>query len=61
VLLDDSRRYAQRAIAAGVDARLEVWTGMPHGFGAIIGAVKAAVQALDASGEFLADRLQAPH
>ena len=61
VLLDDSRRYVERAIAAGVDARLDVWTGMPHGFVAIIGAVKAAAQALDASGLFLSERLQAPH
>src|SRR4029077_10533348 len=35
VLLDDSRRYVERAIAAGVDARLDVWTGMPHGFVAV--------------------------
>jgi len=61
VLLDDSRRYVDRAIAAGVDARLDVWTGMPHGFVAIIGAVKAAAQALDASGLFLSERLHAPH
>jgi acetyl esterase/lipase len=26
VLLDDSRRYVERAVAAGVDARLDVWT-----------------------------------
>jgi monoterpene epsilon-lactone hydrolase len=31
VLLDDSRRYVERAAAAGVDASLEVWMGMPHG------------------------------
>ena len=58
VLLDDSRQYVKRAIAAGVDARLDVWTGMPHGFVAIIGAVKAAAQALDATGLFLTERLQ---
>jgi acetyl esterase/lipase len=58
VLLDDSRRYAERAIAAGVDARLDIWTGMPHGFVATIGAVKAAAEALDASGLFLTERLQ---
>src|SRR5580692_2998420 len=57
VLLDDSRRYVERAVAAGVDARLDVWTGMPHGFVAPIGAVKAATQALDASGLFLTERL----
>ena len=59
VLLDDSRRYIERAIAAGVDARLDVWTGMPHGFPAIIGAIKASAQALDAIGLFLTERLQA--
>ena len=58
VLLDDSRQYVKRAIAAGVDARLDVWTGMPDGFVAIIGAVKAAAQALDATGLFLTERLQ---
>jgi acetyl esterase/lipase len=59
VLLDDSRRYVERAIAAGVDARLDVWTGMPHGFPAIIGPIKASAQALDAIGTFLTERLQA--
>ena len=59
VLLDDSRRYVERAIAAGVDARLDVWTGMPHGFVASIGALKAAALALDAIGTFLTARLQA--
>ena len=32
VLLDDSLRYVERAVAAGVDARADVWMGMPHGF-----------------------------
>ncbi len=59
VLLDDSRRYVERAIAAGVDARVDVWTGMPHGFPAIIGPIKASAQALDAIGLFLTERLQA--
>lgn len=58
VLLDDSLRYAGRAVAAGADARLDVWMGMPHGFPANIGKLKAAAQALDAVGAFLADRLQ---
>ena len=56
VLLDDSRRYVERAVAAGVDARLDVWMGMPHGFVAIIGT-KASAQALDAIGQFLTDSL----
>jgi monoterpene epsilon-lactone hydrolase len=59
VLLDDSRRYVERAIADGVDARLDVWTGMPHGFPASIGKIKAAAQALDAIGLFLTESLQA--
>jgi monoterpene epsilon-lactone hydrolase len=55
VLLDDSRGYVERAMADGVDARLDVWTGMPHGFVASIGRLKAAAQALDAIGRFLTD------
>ncbi len=59
VLLDDSRRYVERAMADGVDVRLDVWTGMPHGFVASIGTLKASAQALDAVGQFLTERLQA--
>jgi epsilon-lactone hydrolase len=59
VLLDDSLRYAERAVAAGVDARVDVWMGMPHGFPASVGRLKAAALALDAIGAFLAERLQA--
>ena len=59
VLLDDSLRYVERAVAAGVDARTDVWLGMPHGFPGSIGRLKAAAQALDAIGAFLAERLQA--
>src|SRR4029077_18242423 len=36
VLLDDSLRYAKHAVAAGIDARADVWMGMPHGFPANI-------------------------
>jgi epsilon-lactone hydrolase len=59
ILLDDSRRYVERAVAAGVDARLDVWMGMFHGFVGSIGMVKASEQALDAIGRFLSERLQA--
>jgi len=58
VLLDDSRRYVERAKAGGVDVRLDVWMGMPHGFVASIGKLKASALALDAIGEFLAERLE---
>jgi epsilon-lactone hydrolase len=56
VLLDDSRRYVERAVAAGVDARLDVWMGMPHGFPVGVGKLKAAAQALDAIGMFLVEQ-----
>ncbi len=59
VLLDDSLRYVERAVAAGVDARVDVWMGMPHGFPGSIGRLKAAAQALDAIGAFLAGMLRA--
>ncbi len=57
VLLDDSRWYFERAVAAGVDARLDVWAGMPHGFTNSVGKLEAAAQALDAIGAFLAEKL----
>src|SRR5256712_361890 len=57
VLLDDSRRYVARAVAAGVDARLDVWMGMPHGFVTGIREFDAARQALQAIGTFLTERL----
>lgn len=59
VLLDDSRRYFERAISVGVDTRLDVWQGMPHGFVGNIGKLSAAAQALDSIGAFLAEQLSA--
>ena len=57
MLLDDSRRYLERAVAAGVDAKLDLWIGMPHGFVTNVGGFNAATEALDASGASLAERL----
>jgi epsilon-lactone hydrolase len=57
VLLDDSKRYVERARTAGVDARLDVWEGMPHGFLSGVGRLSAANQALDGIGAFLVERL----
>jgi acetyl esterase/lipase len=57
VLLDDSVRYVERAVSAGVDAKLDVWEGMPHGFVSNVGKLAAANQALDAIGVFLSERL----
>jgi monoterpene epsilon-lactone hydrolase len=58
VLLDDSREYVQRAFAAGIDARVDVWMGMPHGFPGRIGTLKASGEALEAIGVFLGEKLQ---
>jgi epsilon-lactone hydrolase len=58
VLLDDSRDYVQRAVAAGVDARVHVWMGMPHGFAGRIGVLKSSGEALQAIGVFLGEKLQ---
>jgi acetyl esterase/lipase len=53
VLLDDSRRYVERAVAAGVDAELDVWMGMPHGFVTGLREFDAARSAIKAIGNFL--------
>jgi monoterpene epsilon-lactone hydrolase len=58
VLLDDSLRYVDHALGEGVDARVDVWKGMPHGFPASIGRFKAAAQALEAIGAFLSERFK---
>src|SRR2546429_5992846 len=50
VLLDDSRRYVERAVAAGVDAKLQVWMGMPHGFVTGVREFDAARRSLRAIG-----------
>ena len=57
VLLDDSRRYVERAVAAGVDVGLDIWMGMPHGFVTAINEFDAARQSLKAIGAFLTERL----
>jgi acetyl esterase/lipase len=54
MLLDDSRRYVEKA---GADAALEIWEGMPHGFAGAPGRLDAADAALDAIAAFFAERL----
>ena len=53
VLLDDSRRYVERAVAARVDAELDVWMGMPHGFVTGVREFDAARSAIKSIGTFL--------
>jgi monoterpene epsilon-lactone hydrolase len=57
VLLDDSRRLAERARAAGVAVTLGVWDGMIHGFHMFAGLVPEADEALAAGGRFLREHL----
>ncbi len=56
VLLDDSVRLVERSVAAGVDARLDVWQGMVHGYLGGIGRLAASTGTLQLIGEFLIDR-----
>jgi epsilon-lactone hydrolase len=56
VLLDDSIRFEERAAAAKVNARLDVWEGMVHGFLGGIGQFAASAEALDLIGAFLTER-----
>lgn len=56
VLLEDSVRFVDRALAAGVDAQLDVWEGMVHGFLGSVGQLSASTQALQQSGSFLSER-----
>ena len=57
VLLDDSVRYVARAVAAGVDARIDIWQGMLHVFSSSVGRLQASAQALDEVGAFLSTHL----
>jgi acetyl esterase/lipase len=56
VLLDDSVRLVERAVAAGVDARLDLWEGMVHGYLGSIGSLAASNETLQLIGEFLIER-----
>jgi len=60
VLLDNSVRFVERAIAVGVDVRLDVWKGMVHGFLGSVGRLAASEEALRLIGEFLIERFAAP-
>jgi epsilon-lactone hydrolase len=61
ILLDDSRRYAQRMEAAGGSVDLHVWEGMLHVFPADIATLVAAGEACDHIGDFLRATLREGH
>ena len=57
ILLSDSLRLVENARAAGVDAKLDVWTGMWHVFQAYAVILPEAKQALAAIGSFVKEKL----
>jgi len=59
VLLDDARRYAEKARAAGVEAVAHVWEGMTHVFPSSVGTLEAAEEALSLMAIFLDGKLGA--
>ncbi|HSO19354.1 MAG TPA: alpha/beta hydrolase [Desulfosarcina sp.] len=52
VLLDDSRRLAERAAGQGCDVTLQIWDGMPHVFQGFAPFLPEASEALEKIGEF---------
>jgi len=56
VLLEDSIRFVERAVMAGVDARLDVWEGMVHGYLGGLGHLAASTETLQLISGFLNDR-----
>jgi acetyl esterase/lipase len=53
VLLDDARRVAERAQAAGVSVECEVWPKMPHVWQLWTPFVPEANRALDRAAQFI--------
>ena len=58
ILLDDSRRFAEKAAAAGVDMRLRVWEGMVHCFPLFAPAFPEATQAWEEVIAYICEQLQ---
>jgi len=57
IMLDDSRRVAERAKAAGVEVTLEVWEGLWHVFHAFAYRLAEGKQAIDKIGQFIRNTL----
>ena len=53
IVLDDSRRFAKKARAAGVEVELEVWDGMIHVFQQFALELPEASLAIESIGRFL--------
>jgi epsilon-lactone hydrolase len=59
VLLEDSKKLAERAEACGVTVTLEIWPHMIHVWHAFAGRVPEATEAIDRAGQFLSRYLTA--
>ena len=57
VLLDDATRVAQRAQAAGVQVKLEVWPEMIHRFQSYAGVLPEGQQAVEDIGTFIREQI----
>ncbi|MGK2926533.1 MAG: alpha/beta hydrolase [Lysobacterales bacterium] len=53
MLLDDARRYVNKARAAGSPARLQIWPGLLHVWQILNPEVPEAVEAFDRIGDFI--------
>jgi len=57
IMLDDSRRVAERAKAAGVEVTLEIWEGLWHVFHAFAYRLAEGKEAIEKIGQFIRKRL----
>jgi acetyl esterase/lipase len=60
VLLDDSRRVADRAARSGVEVTLQIWPGLPHGWQLFAPILPEARAALRDAAAFIRARLASP-
>jgi epsilon-lactone hydrolase len=60
ILLDDSRRFAEKARAAGVEMDLRVWEGMVHCFPLLVGMFPEATQAWGEVTGYIQKKLMIP-
>jgi epsilon-lactone hydrolase len=58
-LLDDSIRFVEHAVAAGMDATVDVGEWMVRGFAGAVGQLQAATESLNRIGQFLPGRFAA--
>lgn len=56
ILLSDSERFADLLIAAGIDAKLEVWPEMFHVFQIFVGKMPESRKAIDRIGAYIRSR-----